>query len=518
MGDPRASGGSAAGLAALAGVAAAAVAVGVAGLVAAFVAPGAAPLLALGAATVDLTPSWLKDLAIAAFGTQDKLVLQVAVLVVVVALAGLTGLAAARSRVGGAFLVAALSAVAALAALGRPDAGPVAALPALVGAGAGIATLTALLARLPSSVAGDAPWVGSSEGASRRTFVLLASTGILLGTVAALAGRTLGATRRAVEAIRAALRLPAPARRAPALPEGVQVPGVGDFVTPSGDFYRIDTALTVPRVDPETWRLRVHGLVERPLELTFDELLSSDLVEAWVTLTCVSNPIGGSLAGNARWLGLPVREVLARARPVAGADMVLSTSADGFTASTPLEVLTDDRDALLAIGMNGEPLPLDHGFPVRMVVPGLYGYVSATKWVVDLEVTRFSETTAYWTVRGWAERAPVKTASRIEVPREGATVPAGRVVLGGTAWAQHRGVVRVEVRMDEGPWHDADLAAVPGVDTWRQWSYAWDARPGQHTVQVRASDPEGAQTGETRGVVPDGATGWHTIRLTVGEG
>ncbi|KGM02257.1 molybdopterin-dependent oxidoreductase, partial [Cellulomonas cellasea] len=331
-----------------------------------------------------------------------------------------------------------------------------------------------------------------------------------------VAGRTLGAGRRVVEAVRDAVRLPAATRAAP-LPAGVDsgVPGVDPWVTRNSTFYRIDTALTVPRVDPTTWSLRVHGLVEREVTLTFDELLSSELVEAWVTLACVSNEVGGDLVGNARWLGLPLRELLERAGPSPDADMVLSTSADGFTASTPIEALTDDRDALLAVGMNGEPLPVEHGFPVRMVVPGLYGYVSATKWVVDLEVTRFADAEAYWTVRGWSERGPVKTQSRIEVPRHASQVTAGRVVVAGTAWAQQRGVEGVEVRVDDGPWRPATLAADGGIDSWRQWTYAWDATPGTHELRVRASDPDGPQTADVARVVPDGATGHHTVRVSV---
>ena len=288
------------------------------------------------------------------------------------------------------------------------------------------------------------------------------------------------------------------------------------FVTPNVNFYRIDTALLVPQVDVGTWSLRVHGLVEEEVVVTFQDLLDAQLVESWVTLTCVSNEIGGTLAGNAKWLGLPVRDVLARARPTADADMVLSTSADGFTASTPLGALTDDRDSLLAIGMNGEPLPVDHGFPVRLVVPGLYGYVSATKWVVDLEVTRFADRRAYWTNRGWSEKGPIKTASRIEVPRTGASVAAGRVAVGGTAWAQHRGITAVEVRVDDGDWAPATLATEASVDTWRQWSYLWDATPGEHTLTVRATDAtDSVQTSDLADPVPDGATGWHSVDVQV---
>jgi DMSO/TMAO reductase YedYZ molybdopterin-dependent catalytic subunit len=534
------------GLAAAAGVAAAAVALGAAAVTAALVAPTAAILSAVGAAFIDLTPAWLKDAAISLFGTQDKLALQAGMVVVVTALGALAGVLGARNRAWGAGLVLVLGAVAALAALTRPGASAVDALPSLVGTAAGVLTLGALLRRQPPSPESAAHAAASSTGSDdasaapsaaagrspgrprmgrtagiprrslpRRDFVLLTGAAIVVGALATIGGQVLSGTRAAVENARAALRLPRPARVAPPLPAGVQVAGVGPFVTPNRVFYRIDTALTPPVVDPETWSLRVHGLVEREVTITFDELLGEDLVEAWVTLTCVSNEIGGDLAGNAKWLGWPVRELLARAGPAADADMVLSTSADGFTASTPLEVLLDERDALLAVAMNDEPLPVAHGFPVRMVVPGLYGYVSATKWVVDLEVTRFRDALAYWTVRGWAPRAPIKTASRIEVPRDGARVAAGRVMVGGTAWAQTRGIEAVQVRVDEGPWQEADLAAVPGLDTWRQWSYAWDARQGRHELQVRASDPNGPQPEERRPPAPDGATGWHTITVTV---
>ena len=281
------------------------------------------------------------------------------------------------------------------------------------------------------------------------------------------------------------------------MPAGVDVgvDGVGPWLTPAGEFYRIDTALTVPSVDPSTWSLRIHGMVEQEVTLTWDELLASDLVEAYVTLACVSNPVGGDLISNQKWLGLPIKGLLEKAKPTGDADMVLSTSVDGFTAGTPLAVLMDGRDALLAIAMDGQPLPFEHGFPVRMVVPGLYGYVSATKWVKDLEVTRFADAQAYWTQRGWSEEGPIKTQSRIDVPKGGKTVPAGSVVVAGTAWAQHRGVKGVQVRVDDGAWNDATLAADGSIDSWRQWTWTWDASPGDHKLYVRAFDPTGPQTG-----------------------
>lgn len=499
-----------------------------AALVAAVVSPASDPLVALGGVFIDATPAWLKNLAVSAFGTSDKLALTVGMLIVVAALAALAGVLARRRWELGAAVVVALGVVAGIAAANRPGAGSLAPVPSLLGALVGLGALHALIRRLPApppEPAAPPTAVGADysvpRSGDRRAFLRTAGLVALGGALAAVGGRTLGAGHRTVVAARAALRLPAAARPT-ALPAGVDtaldgaaVAGVDPWVTPSTDFYRIDTALSVPDIDPDAWSLRVHGLVEHEVRLTFAELLAADLVEAWVTLACVSNEVGGNLVGNAKWLGLPVREVLARAVPLPGADMVLSRSADGFTASTPIEALTDSRDALFAVGMNGAPLPVEHGFPVRMVVPGLYGYVSATKWVVDLEVTRFADATAYWTERGWSDHGPVKTESRIELPRPGPSVAAGRVVVAGTAWAQHRGVVGVEVRVDDGPWQAATLAADGGIDSWRQWALAWDATPGDHTLRCRAIDPDGPQTDQVADVIPDGATGLHTIQVHV---
>ena len=321
-----------------------------------------------------------------------------------------------------------------------------------------------------------------------------------------------------VSELRSKLALPAPASPAPPIPAGAEVrlDGVGPLVTPNKDFYRIDTALRVPVLDPGQWTLKVTGLVEREVSLDFATLLAKPLVERHITIACVSNEVGGDLIGNARWLGWPVRDLLALAGPTDGADMVLSRSTDGWTAGTPLEVLTDNRDALLAVGMNGEPLPLEHGFPVRLVVPGLYGYVSATKWVTELKVTRFADDVGYWTPRGWSERGPIKTSSRIDVPRDGRSVPAGTVAFGGVAWAQHTGIGRVELRVNRGEWQQAELAPGISTDTWYQWRLALPLTPGQYEVQVRATDLTGAPQVEDRApVAPSGATGFHTVRVDV---
>ncbi|MCR6648081.1 MAG: molybdopterin-dependent oxidoreductase [Cellulomonas sp.] len=514
--------------AAFAGLAAGIVTVGVGALVAVVAGASTDPLVAVGSAFVDATPTWLKDFAASTFGTADKAVLMIGEVVVLAALAAAAGVLAARRWVWGAAVVVVLGLVAMAAALGRPDASWTAMVPSLAGTVAGLWTLKALVDRLPrGSGPGDAPWGDGRRGPGRsgrcgRARPAPVPAGGGRGDRARARRRRGRAGRgcRGPRRDRGAGHDPAPRARASPrgpVPAGVQVEGVGPWATPPDEFYRIDTALVVPQVDPTTWTLRVHGLVEQEVELTWDELLASDLVEAWVTLCCVSNPVGGDLVGNQKWLGLPVRELLARARPTGDADMVLSRSADGWTASTPLTALTDERDALLAVGMGGAPLPVEHGFPVRLVVPGLYGYVSATKWVTELEVTRFADATAYWTDRGWSPRGPVKTQSRIDVPRDGAQLDAGEVVVAGTAWAQHRGITRVQVQVDRGPWQDATLAESGGIDSWRQWSWRWTVdEPGRHELRVRAFDPDGPQTGAVADVVPDGATGYDFVQVSVG--
>jgi DMSO/TMAO reductase YedYZ molybdopterin-dependent catalytic subunit len=498
---------------ALAGVVAVGTGLGVAELVAGFTgAP--TPVIAVGGEVVDRVPGPVKDWAVSTFGTADKAVLVAGVVVVLAALAAAAGVVAGRSRRAGLGLAAGLVVLAALAVLGRPGSGVRDLLPTAVGGAAGLVALDLLVGRVPTS---GADRFDADDAASRRTFLRAVGLVALLGGVAAAGGRWLVGRRDAVEAARGTLALPRPLPAAEPPPgTGVDVDGAVPWRTPNDRFYRIDTALSLPLVHPDEWRLRVRGLVEREVEVDFDGLVGRGLVDRWVTLTCVSNEVGGDLAGNALWTGVPVAALLAEVRPRTEADMVLSTSVDGWTASTPLDLLGDGRDALLAVGMNGEPLPVRHGFPVRMVVPGLYGYVSATKWVVDLEVTRFDRAEAYWTSRGWSARAPVKTASRIDVPRAGARVPAGPVTVAGTAWAQHRGVEAVEVRVDGGPWEQARLASVPSVDTWRQWVWDWDAPRGTHRLEVRAVDGTGeVQTGTVASPAPDGATGWHAVTVDV---
>lgn len=509
------------GRAALAGAAAAAFGAGLAELAGALV--GASPIAAVGGALIDLAPPWGKDLAIALFGTGDKAALVTAVAVALLLLGAGAGLLARRSMAGAQTLVVVLGLIGAAAAVTRADAAALAVVPPAVGVGATLLALSLLapraLAARAASTARTAPTEPAvpATGADRRTFLLWTAGAAAAGALAAAGGWALQTGARAATAVRAAITLPRAAKTV-SVPAGAElgIPGLAPVLTPNADFYRIDTALAVPQIDPATWRLRIHGKVDTEVELGWDELLALPLEESVTTLRCVSNEVGGDLIGTARWLGYPIRHLLARAGVHQDADMVLSTSIDGFTAGTPLEALTDDRDAILAVGMNGEPLPIAHGFPVRMVVPGLYGYVSATKWVTDLEVTRFSDAQGYWTPRGWSERGPIKLASRIDVPRRGASVAAGDTVVAGVAWQQHVGVRGVQVQIDGGDWQDATLATAISADTWVQWSLPWHATPGQHTIVARAIGEDGApQTPAVAPPAPDGATGWPRVSVTV---
>lgn len=496
---------------ALAGVAAVVFGLGVAELVAGILAPRASPVLVVGALLIDLAPPWAKDAAITLFGTADKAALLIGVGVVLLALAAIAGILHARRPLLGRVLIGAAGIVGIVAAMTRAGASVLDVVPAAVATIATILVLATLARMRPA----EQP---RAADLSRRRFLAWAGGAGAIGALAAVAGFAVQSGARAVTAVREAFRLPTPAVDAAPVPAGAElgIHGLTPVITPNADFYRIDTALQVPNLDPAEWRLRIHGLVENEVEITWDELVALPLEESHTTLMCVSNPVGGELVGTALWLGYPIRDLLARAKPTPEADMVLSVSSDGFSASSPLEALTDDRNAILAIGMNGEPLPLEHGFPVRMVVPGLYGYVSATKWVTELRVTRFDQARAYWTDRGWSARGPVKISSRIDVPRGAAS--AGDVVVAGVAWHQHTGIAAVEVSIDGGPWHEAELASAISADTWVQWSYRWNAAPGSHAIKVRATSVDGeVQTAAPAGVAPDGATGHHTVSISVSE-
>ncbi|TFB80733.1 oxidoreductase [Terrimesophilobacter mesophilus] len=502
--------------AAFAGIASVAAGLGAAELVAFVVSPGASPLFSAGSLVIDLSPQWLKERVIGLVGTADKVVIIASVVLLVAVLAAVAGLLERSRPPWGRVLVAAVGGLALVAATTRADAGIASAIPSAVAIAVGIIVLVSLSRR--ASAAESA--VGAREqGMARRTFLVASGLAAGAGILAAVGGRIAASGVQAVNAARRMFTLPTPAVAVAPIPPGasLSVPGLSPLVTPSSDFYRIDTALLVPSIDPANWTLRITGMVDREVTLTFDELLALPLEESYTTLACVSNYVGGDLIGNALWLGYPIRHLLAQAGPASGADMVLSRSVDGFTAGTPIEALTDDRNAILAVAMNGAPLPAEHGFPVRMVVPGLYGYVSATKWVTELKVTTYAKDSAYWTDRGWSAHGPVKLSSRIDTPRESRRVAAGRVIVAGVAWSQHVGISRVEVQVDDGAWSDADLADAISSDTWCQWSFPWDASQGRHKLTVRATDSNGRlQTSAYADVVPDGATGLHTILVDVG--
>ncbi|MFD3688911.1 molybdopterin-dependent oxidoreductase [Nocardiopsis sp. NPDC058631] len=497
--------------------------------------PTAAPLLAVGDAVVDLAPLPVKQFAVDTFGTADKPALLIGTALLLAVAAALIGAAAGRRRVLGPVGIAAFTAVGLAAALTRPDAGPLDALPTLAGAAVGAVVLLRLLraAAGPRGVVtrqdpagGEGPTARDAPaGFDRRRFALLAGAVAAVSAGTGTAARLLPAASPGGGITPANAVIPRPTDRAAPLPDGVdlELDGLTPFFTPNGDFYRIDTALSVPRIDASTWSLRVHGLgASEELVLTYQDLLDHpDLCERDITLACVSNPVGGTYVGNARWIGVPLASVLARAgarSPADGgpADQLVARSEDGMTIGTPMAEVMDGRDALLAVGMNGRPLPHDHGFPVRMVVPGLYGYVSACKWITEIELTTFDAFDAYWVPRGWSARGPVKTQSRVDTPRDRADLGPGRVAVAGVAWAQHTGIDRVEVRVDDGPWTEARLAGEAGTDTWRQWVLDWDAEPGEHTITVRATDRDGrTQTPDRAEPAPDGATGHHGVTVTV---
>lgn len=470
----------------------------------------ATPLLAVAETIIELTPGPVAEGLIRLVGQNDKTVLILGVSVVLLALSAWAGVLVLRSTALAVAVFVGMGLLATAAVWTRHGATVYDVVPVVAGTLTWIVVLSLLLDRLVIHHRRNEP------DEARRRFLVTAGMFTAASVVVGVAGQVAGASRRGVDTARRLLRLPV---HPGVVPEGadVGVDGVAPWRTPNAEFYRIDTALVVPTVDPNEWRLRVHGMVERELELTYQDLLARELTGGWVTLCCVSNEVGGDLVGNAYWSGVRVSDLLEEAGVKPGADAVLQTSRDGWTCGTPIEALTDGRDALLAIAMNGEPLPVEHGFPVRMVVPGLYGFVSATKWLVDLKVSRFEDFTAYWTSRGWSAKAPVKTQSRIDVPRGGANVKAGTLRVGGSAWAQHTGIERVEYRLDGGGWTEAQLGRVPNADTWVQWSASLDVPPGSHTLAVRATDKSGyTQTGVRTGVVPDGATGWHTVEFDAG--
>jgi DMSO/TMAO reductase YedYZ molybdopterin-dependent catalytic subunit len=562
---------------AIAGLLAAATALGVGQLVAGLTGASGSPVVAVGELQIDFTPPWLKNFAITNFGSNDKLILVGGILVVIALFAALIGMEATRRLWVGMAGLAVFAVIGLTAAATRPTASFASLLPTVAATAAAAAVLRILIPLVgpaarhrPATWTAD-PWqdawaaapdtevtaaepapeepesgepesgelgsgelepesgelgsgeleLGSGElaeaGPRRRSFITASAATLGIAAGAGLAGRLL-AERSSVANAQRTLRIPKPTVSTAALPPGVNldVPGISPFVTSNAAFYRVDTAIVLPQVDPDSWQLRIHGMVERDLTITFDELLKRPLIEDYVTLCCVSDPVEGPYIGNALWLGASLASLLREAGIKAGADQLMCTSVDGFTSGTPVQTVMDGRDALLAVAMNGTALPVAHGFPARMVVPGLYGYVSATKWVTDINVTTFAGNYAYWAQRGWSQQAPIKTECRIDVPNGANQLRAGRTAVAGVAWAQHKGVDAVHVRIDQGPWNQATLAAVPGIDTWRQWVWEWEATGGNHVIEARATDATGyTQTSVQAPPEPNGASGYPLVTVAV---
>ena len=499
-------------VAGLVGVIAMGLAIGIAELLAAFgewigiFTTPASPLNSLGQTFIQFTPEWLKEFAIQTFGENDKTALTAGMgitLFLVAIVIGIVGRSNPRLAV---VITVVLILVTAGAVISRTGAGIVDLIPILLGGVVGVYFLVTVFrrqvaatgqptdsdpgtiaiaasrirgirvtirrTRRPRRPAPSHPMSRATAAAGRevdrRQFFKIAGIGALVAVAAGALAKWIPSAAD-VAASRASVALPTPTDTQTVGDVALNVDGITPFVTNNADFYRVDTAFVVPRLTTEDWQLRIHGAVDNEITLSYADLIAMPSIERMITLTCVSNEVGGDLAGNARWQGVRIADVLKQAGPQSGADCVLSTSVDGFTVTTPLAALTDDRDALFAFAMNGEPLPVEHGFPVRQVVPGLYGYVSATKWVVDLKVSTFAEETAYWTSRGWSAQAPIKTASRIDVPKSFAQVSKGTVAVAGMAWAQHRGISGVQVQIDDGEWQDATLSGEVSTDTWRQW-------------------------------------------------
>jgi DMSO/TMAO reductase YedYZ molybdopterin-dependent catalytic subunit len=535
---------------ALAGLLACAVGVCVGFLVAGFTGPVGSPVVAVAESAIDLSPPPLKNFAIKEFGTHDKLVLEIGVVVVLAIFAAVIGLAAQRKPRNGLIGIGVFGLIGLTAAVTRPTSGPADLVPTLAASAAAAFALVRLArsagpvparaglvsdvpdtpdaddtaARDHAADRGDAPGRHARTASlsvyepARREFMKAGTVAVGVAAVSYGAGRLLS-ERASVTAAEKAVKLPPPVIKAPPLPTGadLHIPGLSPFITPNADFYRVDTAIVLPQIPPSSWQLRVHGLVRKEITLSFDDLLKRPLIEDYITLTCVSNPVGGPYVGNAKWLGASLRSLLQEAGIKSGATQLFCTSFDGFTSGTPVATAMDShRDAMLAVAMNGQPLPVAHGFPVRTVVPGLYGYESACKWITDINVTTYAANHSYWAQRGWLAQAPIKTESRIDVPTGQNTIKAGPHAIAGVAWAQHKGIDAVEVRVDKGQWKQATLAPVPDIDTWRQWTLNWDATPGNHVIESRATDKTGyTQTAIQEPPEPNGASGYPIIQVNV---
>jgi len=471
-------------------------------------------IVAVGGIIVDFTPLSIVRASVQVFGANDKPALLIGIVVTALLIGSVLGVLSASRRWIGAAGFIVFGVLGAWAGTRDPLVSDLAAvIAASVASATGIAVLFWLLGAVEAAETADDQQVYAED---RRRFIISAAAFAVAAVVAAVAGRVLGA-RSIVEAARSSVELASGAEVTETVTAGLSTasyPGLSPLYTPNEIFYRIDTALMTPQVDPANWKLRFTGMVDNPFELTFDELLAMPMVEQTITIACVSNKVGGRLIGNARWLGVPLRNLLDEAGVQPGATQIVGRSVDDFTVGFPTSTLDGDRPALVAVGMNGEPLPADHGFPARLVVSGLYGYVSATKWLTEVEMTTLEGYDAYWIPRGWAKEAPIKTQSRIDTPRR--PVAQGIIPIAGVAWAQSRDIVRVEVQVDDLGWVDATLSERISEHAWRQWVYLWEAEPGAHRLRVRATDGTGeTQTEQEQPPRPDGATGYHTVTVEV---
>jgi len=495
----------------LSGIIAVGMALGIGELLAGLVGPVPSPLNAIGGVVVDTVPGGVERWAISVFGTADKAALAIGTVVISLVIGWFTGIAALRRFWVAVGVFSAFGTAGMAAGWGEPEAHPVPLVAAsLIAVAAGISLLWILIRSIEDAGAADPEGTVEADP-SRRRFLALAGVGGAVAFGSGAIGRALlssvppppPADLGAVNAV------------AVGTEHDFMVQGLSPVVVPAEEFYRIDTALAIPRINPGDWSIRVHGRVDQELTITYDYLTSADLMERYVTLSCVSNKVGGNLVGNALWTGISLAGVLQEA----GADrvdtQVVGRSVDGWTCGFPIEAAFDGRDAMIAVGMNGEVLPRRHGFPARLVVPGLYGYVSATKWLTEIEVTGWDDFDPYWIPRGWAKEAPIKTQSRIDVPRARSSVDSPEVVAAGVAWAPGKGIVAAEVRIDDGPWQAAELSEPLSGDAWVQWKIVLDVAPGDHQLTVRATDGEGVvQTDVPQSAAPDGATGHHSITFT----
>jgi DMSO/TMAO reductase YedYZ molybdopterin-dependent catalytic subunit len=500
------------------GAAATALALGISELAAGLFGSLPSLVTGLGNWVIDIVPPQVKDWAISTFGTNDKLALAIGIAIVAILIGAAVGVVA-RGRFGIAVVVfISFGVLAALATATDPQVSlTLAIIPGGLAALTGLATLQWLYGLGMGDQTGGEEQ--PADGMSRRSVVL--GIGAVMGMAALSAGfgRVLLEKGKRSAAGRADVVLPAADDpvAAPGARASFDVPELSPIVTPNADFYRIDTAFSVPRVDIQDWTLSITGMVDRPYTLTYYDILDMDLEEKYVTLSCVSNQVGGNLVGNAKWLGVPLTEVLDRAGVQSGASQIVGRAVDDFTVGFPTDVVYDGRDSMLAIGMNGEPLPLEHGFPARLVVAGLYGYVSATKWLAEIELTTWEAFDAYWVPRGWSKEGPIKTQSRIDTPRQARLTYSGEIAVAGVAWAPDRGISKVEVQIGEdAPWVEAELSSPLSDDSWVQWMVPWDPPLGTTFIQVRATDGDGnTQTEERAEPAPSGATGWDRHAVTI---